>query len=126
MLFGLINAGAQTAPFARHVERDFIGGFFVAITRSIGNRVCRAAWRTPTRVSQLKLIGNTPQGALECNSWAGGKTRRAVHFRRWNSERDVWIGHSAGPGTVRVIGKIPLPFHSFRRRIHWQLAERVD
>ena len=37
MIRVLINAGAQTAPFARHGERDFIGRFFVAIARSVGS-----------------------------------------------------------------------------------------
>jgi hypothetical protein len=37
MIRALINAGAQTAAFARHGERDFIGRFFVAIARSIGS-----------------------------------------------------------------------------------------
>jgi hypothetical protein len=35
MIRALINAGAQTAAFARHGERDFIEQFVAAIGRSV-------------------------------------------------------------------------------------------
>src|SRR5678815_5045595 len=39
---------------------------------------------------------------------------------------DIWAGSVAGPRALRFARQVPLSFHRLGRRIHRQLAERVD
>jgi hypothetical protein len=44
----------------------------------------------------------------------------------WHSERDLWAWHSARLGTLRSSRQVSLSLNRRWRRIHRQLAERVD
>src|SRR4029453_7030657 len=54
------------------------------------------------------------------------KARRALHFRRRDSQRDIWTGRFARPRALRFARQVPLSLHRLGRRVHRQLAERLD
>src|SRR6516225_5878717 len=48
------------------------------------------------------------------------------YLRWWDSQRHVWTRNFAGPRALWFARQVPLSLHRLGRRIHRQLAERLD